>query len=197
MVADGSVTAGESSPPAVASAIKPKGIAVLGSHPETKMQAPFGDDWLIYACSTHNRPPHPPLPRFDVFFEVHKPITDITRPYSYLRGLEEIPVLYMRDRDAMQFFPQAVEYPEKEMKARFGPFVFTSSIAFMLAKAIIDCEQQGIKHLGVWGVMQASPNEFMYQRPAIQQLLWEAHKAKLNVMVPEESKLLEPPKETF
>lgn len=175
---------------------KYKGIAVLGSHPATVMQAPFNDDWLIYACSPHNFEQRQ-LPRFDEWFEVHKPIADRTRAYPYLKFLETVPIVWMRDKAAMQFFKGAREYPEDEMRAIFGPFTFTSSIAFILAKAIVECEKQGIKKIGLWGIMQASPNEYTQQRPGIQNLIWEANRRGIKVLAPDISKLFEPPPEDF
>ena len=175
---------------------KPQGIAILGSHPATVAQAPFDKDWLIYACSPHNFE-HRRLPRFDAWFEIHKPIADRTRAYPYLRFLESVPLVWMRDEAAMPLFPGAKLYPEKQMKERFGPFTFTSSIAFMIAKAIVDCEENDIPAIGIWGVMQASPTEYAYQRPGIQNLIWEATRAGLKIITPRESKLFEPPAEEF
>src|SRR3990167_3426705 len=113
--------AGETTAPAVA-ATKLKGIAICGSNPETKMQAPFGDPgWLIYACSPDNtphglNPQHSGvLPRADVWFEIHNPVFDLTRPYAYLEWLKNVPRVYMRDHVAMSMqingqslFPTAV-----------------------------------------------------------------------------------------
>lgn len=175
-----------------------KGIAILGSHPETVMRAPFGDkDWLIYACSPHNFEKRQ-LPRFDEWFEIHLPIADKTRAYPYLRFLESVPIVWMRDKQAMGLFPGAKEYPEDELKSIFGPFHFTSSIAFMLAKAIKDIEDGKAEPLiGLWGIMQASPNEYAYQRPGVQHMIWEAVRRGIKVVAPDVSKLFEPPPEDF
>lgn len=125
-----------------------KGIAVLGSHPATVAKAPFHDpDWLIYACSPHNIEQRT-LPRVSEWFEVHLPVTHPTRQYEYLRRLEQnnvaanpphASVIWARDEQFLARCRDARPYPEQEMKAVFGPFTFTSSIAFMLAKAIVDC----------------------------------------------------------
>jgi hypothetical protein len=184
--------AGADVPPAVI----PKGIAVLGSHPATVMLAPFSDDWLIYACSPHNFERRQ-LPRWDEWFEIHIPLADKTRAYPYLKFLETVPLVWMRDKAAMHHFPGARLYPEDEMKAEFGPFTFTSSIAFMIAKAIKDCEMQGIRQIGLWGIMQASATEYAYQRPGIQNLIWEANRRGIKVVAPDVSKLFEPPPEDF
>ena len=183
-------------PPLSAAAGKPKGIAVLGSHPATVMQAPFNDGWLIYACSPHNFEQRQ-LPRWDEWFEVHIPLADKTRAYPYLKFLEGVPRVWMRDKQAMPFFRGAREYPEAQMKQEFGPFTFTSSIAFILAKAIKDCETYGIAQIGLFGIMQATPSEYSFQRPGIQNLIWEATKRKIKVLAPQASKLFEPPAEDF
>lgn len=180
-------------------------IAVCGSNPATKMLAPFGDpEWKIWACSPHNFS-HGRLPRVDEWFELHKPARHRTRPDDYLAWVRdevsrEIPV-WVRDTE---FFPPCgvkwVEkydhetrecgnlisaYPEKLLQARYGPFFFTSSIAYMLAKAI-DAKPIAV---GIFGVMQASLNEFSYQRPGIQFFLNEAHRAGIEVIFPPEQRL--------
>lgn len=184
------------------------GIAILGSHPATVAQAPFADmSWIISACSPHNFELRV-LPRWDQWFEVHLPtVAHETRSYHYLRSLEmsardkaergENPVIWMRDKKAISHFPGAKLYPEKQMKDRFGPFCFTSSIAFMLAMAIVDCEAHGINQIGLWGIMQQSDTEYAYQRPGIQALIWQATQAGIRVLAPRESCLFDPPAENF
>ena len=181
-----------------------EGIAILGSHPATVGMAPFNDKWKIYACSPHNFEQRR-LPRIDEWFEVHKPIADSTRAYPYLKYVETLPFVWMRDEDAMPHFPGARRYPEKEMKERFGPFCFTSTIAYMIARAIVDCEENDIPAIGLFGVMQSHPNEYAYQRPGIQNLIWEATRPdrekfglkRLSVIAPDISRLFEPQPDQF
>jgi hypothetical protein len=210
-----------------APAVATKGIAILGSNPLTVGLAPFGDPaWRIYACSPDNTPhgmrPRP-LPRVDQWFEVHDQVEDPTRPYAYIRSLEALPIVWMRDKRAVAsgLFKGARLYPEAELKGTsqvqeireqnpdgvlrirqvevpnndglFCATQFTSSIAFMLAKAIIDCEAEGIKKIGVWGVMQQSENEYVYQRPGIQYFLWEAGRRGIGVTANRESCLFDMP----
>lgn len=211
-------------------------IAICGSHPATKMKAPFGEpDWQIWACSPHNYS-HGRLPRVNEWFELHTPAHDgpryiplkaweqaghkgnpdvrllmtpdkgavvelpPTRPMDYLEWVrdevsKEIPV-WVRDtaffaterretveRPERGFWP----YPEDELKRRFSPFPFTSSIAYMMAKAIA-AEPEA---LGLFGIVQASPNEFSYQRPGIQFLINEAHRAGIEVVAPHEARLFD------
>lgn len=214
-------------------------IAVLGSHPQTKMQAPFGDpEWKIWACSPHNYSMGR-LPRVDEWFELHKPAQDPdrvvkaedwlehfgeegritrtkdgkaivvmppTRPQDYLEWVrdevsKQIPV-WVRDTEFFagastwpdpepaEFAPRGLfEFPEDDLKREFGPFSFTSSIAHILAMAVVARPEV----IGIWGVMQASPTEYTYQRPGIQALLFEAHRRGIGVVVPDESGLFTPP----
>jgi hypothetical protein len=86
---------------------------------------------------------------------------------------------------------RTVEVPN--MDGVFSPHMFTSSLAYMLAKAIMDCEQQGIPQIGVWGVLQQSDNEYAYQRPGIQYFLGEAIKRGIRVVANRESCLFDMP----
>jgi hypothetical protein len=177
------------------------GIAVLGSNPKTVGMAPFNDPkWKIYACSPHNIE-HRTLPRVNEWFEVHVPVAHQTRAYDYLRHLEDnkvseegsAEVIWMRDPNAIHRFKDARPYPEEFMKQEFGPFFLdTSSIAYILAKAIVDCCQQNIPAIGLWGIMQASETEYSYQRPGIQYFIWEAARRGIDVYAPDISKLFHP-----
>lgn len=166
--------------------------------------APFDQPWKIYGCSPHNFEKRR-LPRCEEWFEVHKPVADATRAYPYLKYLETLPKVWMRDEDAMPHFPGAVRYPEAERKARFGPFCFTSSIAYMLAQAIQECDDTGTDQIGLFGIMQSHPNEYAYQRPGIQALVWEATRPdreklglkRIKVYAPDISMLFEPQPDQF
>ena len=103
----------------------------------------------------------------------------------------------LRGPDGELLFPNALAYPEDVIKAEFGPFTFTSSIAYMLAKAIEDCRAQNIARIGLFGIMQASQNEYAYQRPGIQNLIVEACRRGIEVTAPQESRLFEPMPEIF
>jgi hypothetical protein len=167
------------------------------------------------------------LPRVDQWFEVHDPIEDPTRAFGYLKAVSEMPFVWMRDKRALAsgLFKGARPYPEAELRGTsviqklraqrpdgqvevrlvevpngdglFCAYMFTSSIAYMLAKAIVDCEAVGIKQIGVWGVMQASPGEYTYQKPGLQYLLSEAMRRGIKVIAPRESCLFDMPTEKW
>lgn len=167
------------------------------------------------------------LPRVDDWFEVHAPIEDPTRPYAYLNYISRYPRVWMRDVRVLQsgLFPGALPYPEKELRGTdaagktmeqvapgvyqeavrpypvgdglFCPWAFTSSIAYMLAKAIVDAEREKIPAIGLFGILQASDNEYTYQRQGTQYFLWEAARRGIKVLVAPESRLAERPKDNW
>jgi len=177
--------------------VLPDGIAVCGSQKTTIEIAPFNSNWLIYACSPHNVE-HRTLPRVDAWFEVHKPVADATRAYPYLREIEKYPVIWMRDEMALPYFRNGRMYPEEELKAEFGPFHFTSSIAYIMAMAIADILHGKAKpQIGVFGVIQAGLEEYAYQRGGIQHMVWEAARRGITVIAPDVSMLFEPQPDRF
>jgi hypothetical protein len=163
------------------------------------------------------------LPRVDQWFEVHDPIEDETRPFGYLRAVSEMPFVWMRDKRAIAsgLFKGARAYPEEALKGTsvtqqlqirnadgspgihvaeipnadgvFCPYMFTSSIAYMLAKAIVDCQEQGIGTIGFWGILQQADNEYTYQRPGIQYFITEAWRRGIRVIANRESCLFDMP----
>lgn len=206
---------------------KYRSIAICGSHPATVATAPFGDpDVLIYACSPDNSPHGhgqnaKAIPRVDTFFEIHVPVFDKTLPYAYLDWLKNVPKVFMRDEVAMRMrtengqpmFPTAVPYPDVEMRGlkkmgkngrmeftpgKFHRSQFRSSIAFIFAKAIVDCEELGIPEISLYGILQrGSKQEYTDQRPSTQYFLEEATRRGINVKVAQESMLLHDDPEVF
>lgn len=218
-------------PPAAPAIVKGrlKGIAILGSQPDTVMQAPFHDEgFRIYVCSPDNTPygheqNRRTLPRFDEWFELHAPIEDQSRPYGYLNYVAQLPVVWMRDIRALRtgLFKGGRAYPDRELygthamtkrivrapnglmrevevpipagDGRFCPYMFTSSLAYMMAKAIVDCEREGIPQIGLWGIQQRAEGEYAYQRPGTRYFLWEAMKAGIKVRVDPLSQMFDAP----
>jgi hypothetical protein len=190
-----------------------KGIAIVGSHPLTVASAPFGDPgWLIWACSPDNTPfgltnARRQLPRVDDWFEIHDPIEHASRPFAYLTYVSGLPRVWMRDKRALAsgLFPGGLPYPDEEMRGRkvfhpdgriadyrpgrFHRSQFRSSIAFMMAKAIVACEEKGIPAIGLWGILQASDGEYKSQRISTQYFIEEAVKRGIRTHVAPESRL--------
>lgn len=197
--------------------VKYKGIAICGSNPATKHTAPFHDpEWLIYSCSPDNSPygnaQHcSVLPRVDQLFELHAPLEHPSRPAAYLMWVAQQPFVWMRDARAIQSgaFTGARLYPETKLfgtwtkmrdgsvvptgDGEFCPTAFTSSISYMIAKAITDAVEQGIPAIGLFGILQSEAEEYKSQRPGTQYMLWEARRRGIKTFVAPESKLLEGP----
>jgi len=173
------------------------------------------------------------LPRFDQWFELHAPIEDHSRPYGYLQYVASLPFVWMRDGRALAtgLFKGARPFPDRELygthgtqkriikgpgglmrevevpipagDGRFCPYMFTSSLAYMMAKAIVDIEEM-VKDgrmggngappmMGAWGIRQQEQGEYAYQRPGTRYFLWEAMMAGIKVHVDLQSGLFDAP----
>jgi hypothetical protein len=168
-------------------------IGIVGAHPATKLAAPYQDtDWTIWTCSQQHLfkrddQMRADLPRWDAWFELHVPMG----PDDYVNWLQSQPLVYVRDPEAS--FPGAQMYPEADLKARFGPFFFTSSVAYMMALALA----QNPTTIGLWGVHMATNEEYAYQRSGCHYFIQKAWDAGIEVIVPDEARLLVPPREEW
>ena len=163
-------------------------IALIGAHPTSRLGAPFKDnDWTIWACSERNMGV---LPRADTWFELHDPPGSDKYVQRWLR-LQ--PSLIVRTQQVQQILPHASLYPEADMRERFGPFFFTSSVAYMLALAVSKLPEE----IALWGVGMHTGQEYEYQRPGCHYFVQRARDAGIKVTVPRNSTLLEPPEEKW
>lgn len=167
-------------------------IAILGAAPNSRFKAPFHDEsWAIWSCSEKNSD----LPRVDVAFELH----DIERlhggrnpvgqPFDYgpyLKWLAGLPKVYLQAQDAR--LPNSVAYPRKEMVKQFGPYFFTSSLAWMMALAVSEVPDA----IGLWGVDMSAEEEFANQRPGFQYFIQKALDAGIKVIAAPECTVVTP-----
>lgn len=163
----------------------PRKIAVIGSAPSSVHLAPFADpSWTIWGCSPGAAAQ---AKRVDQWFELH-PLSqpDITPDYLAWMANINVPIALVQP-DAR--YPKGFAYPKDAMVEKYGPYFFTSSVAWMLALAI---EQQP-DTIGIWGVDMAATEEYAYQRPGCQFFIREALKAGIKVFVPDQSDLVAPP----
>lgn len=189
-------------------------IAVLGSAPSSIYRAPFGDpSWEIWACSPGA---YPVLGRIDQFWEVHrwepgvvgKPNTQ--KPWftpEYVQWLATVPpVLWVADQEALKANPKNGHMlPIGDLVAKYGSYVWTSSVAYMAAMAIDKImaarkarEAEGapveVDCIGFWGVDMAA-NEELYsgQRSACQFFIQVMTGLGIEFVIPPESDLATPP----
>lgn len=164
-----------------------KKIALIGSAPSSVALAPHEDpSWVIWACSPGSVA-H--LRRVDAFFEIHKwephePWFDINYR-TFLANLQ-CPVFMI---EPIAEVPKAVAYPKNEMLEKFGPFFFTSSLAWMFALAIED----GADEIGLWGVDMSAQEEWEFQRSGCHYFIQKARERGIKVTIPDQSDLLRPP----
>jgi len=179
-------------------------IAIVGAH-LTKRFAPFADkDWQIWSCSQRNADKME-IPRCDAWFEIHtngsrksanypdymewlkgQPI--VGRCYGdeeYRKWVKEQPIVYFQEHDPET--PGSRIYPRAEMLAEFGPYFFTSSIAWMQALAITYQPEA----IGLWGV--EGNDGYGVQRSGILHFVQVARDRGIKVTAPEQCRLLDSP----
>lgn len=176
-------------------------IAIVGADPATKQGAPYKNGgWTIWACSMRHLQGMPDgsvspnIPRWDAWFDLHLPmglhVPNGQVAEDYATWLRTQPAVYVRD--PKETFAGAIAYPEDELKARFGPYFFTSSIACMMALAIA----KGATEIGIWGVSMAS-GDYLTQVPGCHYFTQRARDLGITVSVPPGSTLLNPPKDNW
>lgn len=94
-----------------------------------------------------------------------------------------------------------VVYPIERVEEEFSSYFLTSSLALMMALAILEIEDYRKAHpehdhdedvIGFWGVDMAATEEYGYQRAGCQHFILEALRRGIGVYVPPESDLLRP-----
>jgi hypothetical protein len=168
--------------------LKPRKVAIVGTQPSSRMLAPFGDpEWTIWGTSPGNQNI---LPRVDAWFEMH---CNLLWPQykhygeTYIKWLNEVkfPVVAQDQR----LVKNAIVYPLQKMLKRFGPYFFTSTFAWVMAYAI----DAGVEAMGLYGVDMSSRDEYIQQRNGGQYFLQMARNAGIQVIIPDESDLEQPP----
>jgi hypothetical protein len=190
------------------------GIAIIGSAPSSVRLAPFHDKtWAIWGCSP-GAYGIIPYGRSDVWFEVHRyepPIAgDPNNAQNkgwfspeYVQFLKEhAGPVYLAGPDPevdnpIPDFKNGWRFPFEDYVAKYGGYFFTSSMAWMLAHAIellAPRAAAGEKvRIGLWGVDMAALSEYNLQRPGCQHFLGLAKSLGIQIVLPPESDLLQPP----
>ncbi len=161
-----------------------KKIAIVGCSPTSRHLAPFDKkDWEIWACNYN-----PAIPKFDKWFEFHsmkhlKTKTIDPGYYDFLKKCgKKLYVAYPDD------FPHASVFPLDKLKGKF-PNYFTSTIAYLLALAILEEPEQ----IGLWGVDMIGDGEYAHQRACCELFVGIAMGKGIKVTISESSALLTAP----
>lgn len=161
-------------------------IALVGTAPSSNLLAPYDDPlWEIWACGPANAGV---LPRCDEWFELHdlKPLERDATWTSYLSWLTLQRSVYTINLDPR--FAGFKTFPKDDMLREFGPYFFTSSIAWMMALAI----SRKPAAIGLWGIDMTSSSEYGDQRAGCHHFLQVARDRGIDVIVPDESDLAKP-----
>ena len=161
-------------------------ICLVGTAPHSHPLTPTGDEsWEIWACS----PGCMNLARSDVWFELHRwEPGQQWFPESYVEFLNKYEGTVVMSDPQPEAVPGSVKIPWEDLVERYGPYFFTSSIAWMLAMAI-DLKPEKI---ALFGVDMATSTEYENQRLGCQYFAQLAKSRGIEVGVPPESDLLRP-----
>ena len=162
-----------------------KWVALIGSAPSSIMLAPYGNsNWDVWSCSPGT---YGVIPRSDRFFELHR--YEPGQPWmspEYCEFLRNHPFVYVAEERSE--LPNGRLLPLQEMIQRFSPYFFTSTIAYMMALAIME----GYEKIGLFGIDMAAESEYMDQRLGCQFFATLARANGIEVGVPPESDLFRP-----
>jgi len=162
-------------------------IALVGSAPSSAGLAPYhSSEWQIWGCSPGL---YGVAPRTDAWFEIHR--YEPGQPWfspEYQQFLANYPgPVYMARQEPS--IPHCIVPDKEALVAKYGPYFFTSSLAWMFAMAM----EAGATSIGLWGVDMAADEEYGLQRPALHYFAQIAQARGIEVGVPPESDLLVPP----
>lgn len=193
-------------------------IGIIGSAPSSVRLAPYHDrSWGLWGCSpgVYGVAPYG---RLDVFWEIHRwepptpgdPTNPKNKPWfspEYVQFLQNFPgpvMLSGPSADVDNPVPSVKNgwrFPFEDYVARYSPYFFTSSMAWMLAHAIEtilsmrtarNVPKEG-EAIGLWGVDMAAHSEYAFQRPGCQHFIGIAIKLGIPIILPPESDLMQPP----
>lgn len=163
---------------------KRKKVAIVGFATNTLHLVPWNDPtfelWGLNQGHMHM------LRRGDRHFEMHQPeyVEDARDPQymAFLRSCQ-IPV-YMIDVRAD--IPSSVRFPIEHAITLAGRDYFTSSIAYMIALALIE----GMEEIHLYGINLAIGEEYTWEKPCAEWWLGMAKGMGVKVYIPQASSLL-------
>lgn len=165
-----------------------KNIAIVGTAVVIRDAAPFDkDDWLIWATACVNDS----LPRCDMWHEIHSKAVcydPVKSPgHKEWMASKNEPIVINEPMDVVK---NPIILQRAKLVEKFGDGHFTSSIAIMLAMAIMEMP----KAIGVWGVDASSESEYKDQFHGIKHFLTVAqYHCGIDVFIPAGSDLLRHP----
>lgn len=183
---------------------KPRPIAIVGSAPSTRHHTPGNDDkvfqvpsphvlgghgsiflpeWEVWAVGTVDQ-----LERWDVFFDLHDFNTYGPEYKAYLKWISEQtkPIVVARPDPRVR---NAIIYPLDQVIRRFRTFFGTSTVAWMMALAIV----MKAPKIGIFGIDMGDTVEYRAQRAGCKAFWLIAEALGIEVVIPPGSDLLYEP----
>lgn len=162
-------------------------IALVGTEDASHGLTPWEDrSWEIWATSPNSRN----YARVDKHFEVHNP--QVMR--TYLSSvLLEVYFEHLNNHDNVWVLRASPELPRAKLLdsgailKKFGKDFLTSSVAWMMAEAILSPK---VTEIGLFGIDCSASDEHSWQRPGIKFFIREADRAGIRVSAPQESDIL-------
>ena len=151
-----------------------KRVAILGKS-QTWCDAPKNIEWWCLNDTAYMSAKR----RFEMHSEER--INYLPNYREWLRSLT-VPIYMQKRHDDI---PMSIKYPLKEIINRFGDHLFTNTICYMVALAIVEEYDE----LNIFGVDCHHTEDYRNQRPAIVGLLEHAKGLGIKVIVPEVSSL--------
>ena len=146
-------------------------IGILGTAASFH-KAPFNDpSWELWACNVGT------VPRWDRWFDLHDDASIDTYPGHRDFLTSQSKPVYTRQN-----------YPLAAMKAKYGSWFFTSTIAYMLAIAL----ESGPEEIGLWGVDMADASEYRAQKAGCRFFVQTALLQGIKVVMPPECEVAAP-----
>jgi hypothetical protein len=175
----------------------PMKIACCGTASYSLNSVPFDDPtWKIWSlCFNYNK-----FKRADKWFEIHDEglLKDVGLDPKAIEELKKM------KGDLLSFakqgmFPDATPFPFQLCIDYFPRKYFTSSIAWMMALAIMTIEQIGLKtgvkcELGLYGVHMTDTDEYHYQKGGIEYLIGQAEGRGIKVTIDHGSPICRTPR---
>lgn len=157
-------------------------IALVGTA-HTASQAPFDDPaWEIWGCS-----PNQQLARWDRWFEQHDETT-LRSPGNapYFQWLsQQTSRIYMQN--LYPEIPVGVLYPMASVTERFGTWFLTSTIAYMMALALMEWPEE----IALYGIEMAAKGEYASQKPGCRFFIQTARLVGIKVWAPPGCEIME------
>jgi len=166
-----------------------KKLAIVGTAPSSMGLAPFDDpEWDIWSLTVL----YDKIPRWTHWYELHDVENIISMAKKepqkfggYLEFLQSIGPKVTIARPHPEL-PEATIFPKDEALERFGRGAFTSSISWMMAKAIME----GYEEIGLWGIDMVAQEEYAWQRPGCYYFLGVCKGQGIKTHLPLESDLM-------